>query len=414
MTPDNMNGEHEQRSSFPITLNARPLPPSPAVPMAELELRISRARAEMRRAELDVIVLTDPKNVQYFTDYRPLYMVNKTRPILAVITHERLLVTASLSQIKLLEGLPRVFSAVSYFGYLAEAIDVLADQITNIPASTRKRIAIDYGQDMLGHGSLHLVDRLRDLSSGHLVKSANDVLWRVRLIKTPFEAEMKKIAFDIVNTAFDQTIANAYVGISEFELCQMMQAQIYLNGAESADPIPMLFSDGDFFYSRHPSDRKLREGHYIWTDFVATYGGYPADRNRIARCGEPSDWEIDTYERTRSLTIELAKSFKPGLRCCDIYSNFQRLWKEADLGQVYGLVSRIGHGGGLDATEPPSISATDETVIEPGMIFHVEPKLEKDGAVFQFEEVVFVCDEGVEFLSVLSPEQVPVIKSGSK
>ncbi|RUV76964.1 aminopeptidase P family protein, partial [Mesorhizobium sp. M5C.F.Ca.IN.020.14.1.1] len=242
------------------------------------------------------------------------------------------------------------------------------------------------------------------------VSSAVDLLWRVRLIKTPFEAEMKKIAFDIVNKAFDQAIANAYPGITEFELCQMMQAQIYLNGAESAPPIAMLFSDGDFFYGRHPSERRLREGHYIWTDFRATYGGYPADRNRIARCGDPTTWEIDTYERVRSLTIEVANSFKPGLRCRDIFSKFQRLWMEADLGQIYGQVSRIGHGGGLDVTEPPSISATDETVIEPGMIFHVEPKLEKNGAVFQFEEVVFITDGGVEFLSELSPERVPVVK----
>ncbi|RWD77980.1 MAG: aminopeptidase P family protein, partial [Mesorhizobium sp.] len=58
----------------------------------------------------------------------------------------------------------------------------------------------------------------------------------------------------------------------------------------------------------------------------------------------------------------------------------------------------------------PSLSKTDSTVIQPGMIFHIEPKLERDGAVFQFEEVVFVTDSGVEFLSDLSPETVPVIR----
>ncbi|WP_354126778.1 M24 family metallopeptidase, partial [Bradyrhizobium sp. RT9b] len=332
---------------------------------------------------------------------------------MAVLTAERLIVVGSLSTVKFIEGLPPAISAVSYAGYLAEAVDAVADQISAMPPLARKHIALDYGQDMLGYGSLALVDRLKDLSSDHAVKSATEVLWRVRMIKTPFEVEMKKVGFDIVNRAFDQIIANAYAGISEFELSQMMQAQIFLNGAESTDPIPMLFSDGDFFYSRWPSDRKLREGHYIWTDFAATYGGYPTDRNRTARCGEPATWEINTYTRVRSLTVELAKCFRPGLRCRDIYSHFQQLWNEADLGNVYGLVSRIGHGGGLDPLEPPSISATDETVIEAGMIFHLEPKLEKDGAVFQFEEILLVRDEGVEFLSALSPEQLPIIKSAA-
>lgn len=410
MTRYDVDNEGSLRSSRSVALTARPLPPSPAVPLAELDLRISRARNEMMRSEIDVVVLTDQKNVEYFSDYRNLSWGYKARPVLAAITHDGLLVVASIPESKLIESAPRVFSAVLYDGYLSEAVNALADEITALPAPARKRIAVDYGPDMLGRGSLHLIDRLKDIASDRIVKSANNVLWRVRLIKTPFEAQMKKIAFDIVNKAFDQTIDNAYVGISEFELYQMMQAQIYLNGAESADPIAMLFSDGDFFYGRPPSSRKLREGHYIWTDFRATYGGYPADRNRIARCGMPTDWEIDTYARVRSLTIELAKSFRPGARCCDIFSKFQELWNEADLGPVYGQVSRIGHGGGLDVTEPPSISGTDETVIEPGMIFHVEPKLEKDGAVFQFEEIVFVRNEGVEFLSELSPESVPLIK----
>ncbi|PXW57908.1 Xaa-Pro aminopeptidase [Chelatococcus asaccharovorans] len=363
----------------------------------------------MERAGLDVMVLTDQKNVHYFTDYRTMSWAYHARPILAMLTHDRLVVFGSLTEANLIESAPRVFSSILYDGYLTEAIDAIADQIAAMPAS-RRRISIDHGPDMLGRGSLHLVSSLNRLSSDGEAVSAVDLLWRVRLIKSQYEAEMKKIAFGIVNRAFDQSVAMAYVGIPEYELCQMMQAQIYLNGAESAPPIAMLFADGDFFYGRHPSERKLRSGHYIWTDFRATYGGYPADRNRIARCGDPSQWEIDTYTGVRSLTIELAKTVKAGLRCCDIFDTFQRLWADAALGEIYGRVTRIGHGGGLDVTEPPSISATDETFIKPGMIFHIEPKLEKKGAVFQFEEVVFVREDGVEFLSEVSPETIPVIK----
>ncbi|RWP57397.1 MAG: aminopeptidase P family protein [Mesorhizobium sp.] len=409
-----MNIKSKLPPTFPITLSARPLTPSPAVPIAEIEMRISRIRAEMTREKIDVIVLTDPKNVQYFTDYRSVTLLNKTRPIFAIVTHESLIVVGSLDVTKVFETLTGTVSPVAYLGYLDEAIAAITEQIAAMPALVRKRIGIDYGQDMLGHGSLTLVDRLKEMSSDHVVKSANDVLWRVRMIKTPFEAEMKKIGLDIINRAFDDAIAHAYPGISEMQLYQILQAEIYLNGAEESDPFTILFSEGNNCYGRWPSDLKLREGHYIWADFYATYGGYPTDRNRIVRCGEPADWEIDAYERVRSLTIELAKSVRPGLRCCDIYSRFQRLWKDADLGPAYGLVSRVGHGSGLDILEPPSISATDETVIEAGMILNLEPKLEKDGAVFQFEDILFVRDDGVEFLSEPHPEHLPVIKLAAK
>ena len=45
------------------------------------------------------------------------------------------------------------------------------------------------------------------------------------------------------------------------------------------------------------------------------------------------------------------------------------------------------------------------------MILHVEPKLEIDGAVFQFEEIVYLREGGVDFLSDLQPETIPVISS---
>lgn len=368
----------------------------------------------MRQAELDVVVLTDHKNIHYFTDYRLVSIAYKARPCVVIIAQDRLLLFTSPGEAKYLPSDSAIFSTITYNGYLAEAVDAVADQIASMPAASRKRIGIDYGQDMFGRGSLYLIDRLNRLSSGPPVVSASETLWRVRAIKTPFEAKLKKIAFDIVNRAFDHVAANAFIGITEYEFYQMLQAQVWLNGAESADPICMFFGDGDFHYGHRPADLRLREGHYVWADFNATYGGYPADRNRIARCGDPAKWELDAYKQTRSLTIEVAQGIKPGLRCCDIYNNFLRLWQTADLGPLYTHVSRIGHSGGLDITEPQSLSATDNTMIEAGMIFHIEPKLEKEGAIFQFEEVVYVRDDGVEFLSELSPEELPVIDKGPR
>src|SRR5262249_23101386 len=112
----------------------------------------------------------------------------------------------------------------------------------------------------------------------------------------------------------------------------------------------------------------------------------------------------------REVTLAICRSVRPGRTCGDVYRDFQRLWGEAKLGEVYGLVSRIGHGGGLDVTEPPSLSLNDD-VIEEGMILHVEPKLEREGAVFQFEEVLHVQRDGVDFLSELSPERCPLVLS---
>ncbi|WP_342723865.1 Xaa-Pro peptidase family protein [Bradyrhizobium sp. B097] len=386
----------------------KPLPPAPPVPAAELERRRAGVRAQMSKAGIDVIVLSDQKNVAYLTDYRSLSWSYHARPVFAAISADDMVVFGSLAEARTVEVRARSFSSRYYDGYLPEAVAAISAWISERVSGPR-RTALDYGQDFYGRGSLELVEALSELSHDGKPVSASQILWSVRVIKSRFEAELKRIAFEIVNSAFDTALASARLGMPEYELCQMVQAQIFLNGAETADPIAMLFSKGDFSYGRPASDRRLEAGHYIWTDFRATYGGYPADRNRIARAGEPEAWEVDVYGRVRALTVDLAGAVRPGMSCADLYARFERMWIDADLGPLYSRVSRIGHGGGLDVTEPPSISRVDATEIRPGMILHLEPKLEREGAVFQFEEVILVTDTGCEFLSALSPETIPTV-----
>ena len=221
---------------------------------------------------------------------------------------------------------------------------------------------------------------------------------------------MKRTAFALCNDAFDQAIAQAHIGISEIDLWRIMQAQTFLNGADSGDPFPLIFGNGDFTYGRPASTRTLTSGDYVWADFRATYGGYPADRNRTARAGEPDAWELDAYTAVREMTLELCNSIRAGMTCAEVHARASKMWAPVSVGQKWLGVKRFGHGGGMDVTEPPSLGATDNTVIRPGMILHVEPKLEREGAVFQFEECIYVREDGIEFLTPLCPETMLLIQ----
>ena len=366
----------------------------------------------MEREGIAFVVLTDRANIQYVTDYRTLTWAYHARPIFALLDQDVLLLVASKAESRNIESRERAFVPVYYDGYLAEAAQATLREISVRDRTAAAATAIDYGPDMFGRGCLELIDGMASLSRGARVRSAADLLWRVRRVKSEFEASLKRRAFEIVNTAFDDVVGMAQPGITEFELYQRMQARIFMLGAERADPIAMTFGRGDFIYNRPPGDRTLAPGDYIWTDFRSTYGGYPADRNRIARAGAAEPWECDLYRRTREATVGIARGIRAGMTCGDVYSSYEQAWKEAGLGAPYGLLSRIGHGGGLGVTEPPSISKDGPEVIEKGMILHIEPKLERDGAVFQFEEIVFVTDTGVEFLSKLAPEEIPIVDVG--
>jgi Xaa-Pro dipeptidase len=393
----------------PRTIATLPAPPAPDVDPSELDTRLAAVRTEMARDSIDFLVLTDQKNVDYFTDFRSLNWGYHSRPMFAVIDADDIRVVANKTESRNVESKVRNFSVVYYEGYMPEGAQALIATISAQDPAVRCTTAVDYGQDMYGRGSLEIIDGLRRRGPGARLTSGAGALWRTRMVKSPFEAELKRTSFAIVNAAFDEAVAEARLGITEVELCRQIQARIVMKGAERADPIPLVFCRGDFNYSQPARMEPLRAGQYVWTDFRSTYGGYPADRNRIARGGVPERWEVDAYEKTRALTISLGRGVRAGMSCGDVFRAFERLWNDAGLPSVYGLVSRIGHGGGLDVTEPPSISRDNPEIITPGMILHLEPKLEIDGLVFQFEEVVYVREDGVEFLSELSPERIPII-----
>src|SRR5205085_2535427 len=89
---------------------------------------------------------------------------------------------------------------------------------------------------------------------------ASEPIWAVRMIKSRFEADMKKASFRIANSAFDAALSEARIGITEAELFRSIQSRIVLNGAERCDPFPVIFSNNEFIYNRRPDRSRWLSG----------------------------------------------------------------------------------------------------------------------------------------------------------
>ena len=59
---------------------------------------------------------------------------------------------------------------------------------------------------------------------------------------------------------------------------------------------------------------------------------------------------------------------------------------------ISGLAGRVGHGVGLDMTEPPHISEDDATVLAPGMTITIEPGVATPFGLFHAEQNVLVTE----------------------
>jgi Xaa-Pro aminopeptidase len=66
---------------------------------------------------------------------------------------------------------------------------------------------------------------------------------------------------------------------------------------------------------------------------------------------------------------------------------------------------RLGHGMGMDGHEPPYLVEGNDTPLEPGMVFTIEPgiyQLDKFGV--RIEDDTLVTDAGLEVLSQRPPK----------
>lgn len=382
----------------------------PEMPKEELPGRLKRLRQEMEKQKTDILIFTSYADFEYIVGH--LYTgweLHAARPMYVLISQTEFTVIASPSDQRLLELKEHAFNTVYYTGFQREATEMLIDTVKQFTKGMRASAAIDYGPEIFGMGNLQLIDGLRSMDTITDVISAADIVWRVRKYKSRYEAELKRRALAISDAAFEEAVSGAYCGISEREMQRMIKISMIKNGAERADAMALKFGRGDFLFNQIPGERRLQEGHYVWGDFYNTYYGYPSDRCRIARCGEPENAEIELYVKVREVTIRLCKSVRTGLTCKEIYESFEQLWKEAELPEIWGAAGRIGHSSGREVLEPTSIARWSNEVIEDGMILHFEPKIERLGGVYQFEEVIYVHDGGSEFLTNLSPEEIPVI-----
>jgi Xaa-Pro dipeptidase len=136
-------------------------------------------------------------------------------------------------------------------------------------------------------------------------------------------------------------------------------------------------------------------------DIQTMYGGYYCDMGRMAVVGKPSAEQTKAYQDQLELKRRILEFMRPGRTCAEVHAFYLEQAKRMGLKLFVYPYLGAGHTTGVNNDEFPKLNAGFEGwVLEPGMIFDVEPDtIGPEGEVMHSEDMVLVTTNGVEVIT---------------
>ncbi len=245
---------------------------------------------------------------------------------------------------------------------------------------------------------------LSEAAPGVMIGSADPLISSLRLIKDAEEINRMKAAVTLVEQVLADTLPYIKIGMTEKEIAALLTINLFQAGS---GPLPFdpLVQTGETGSAPHafPGERALAEGDLLIIDVGARVDGYVSDITRTFAVGAIREEIRHYYDLVLRANEAGRQATKPGLECQAIDRAARRVIEEGDAGQYF--IHRTGHGIGLDEHEPPYIVEGDESTLQSGMTFTVEPGLYMAGlGGIRIEDNVLVTADGVETLTTFSRE----------
>jgi Xaa-Pro dipeptidase len=387
------------------------VPPSIGTfPREDFEARWQRLQRGMASEGLDAILITGQTNFEYVTGYRtPAWMI-RSRPMMVLLpVEDEPTAIVSMTHAVELEAEGLIDDLYAYDGFEAEATAALLAALHDrglegtrlgVEAGLEQRLGIPLGQ----------FRKLKAAFPGQQLPDASGVIWRARMIKSEREIVRLREAGRIAGEAYDRLLARLEPGWTERRVYREISQAVLELGGEAPGYVTM--TAGPDGYHRHnswPRDRRFESGELFWMDLGATFEGYFSDYTRCASMGEPKPAQRDAYRLTLEMLDAALAAVRSGAETGEPVAAAAAAARRA--GAELRVASRIGHGVGLDITEPPSLTRGAGR-LEEGMVLAVEPGVLTDHGWYHLEENVVVRGDGCEFLSARMPRELPVAGLG--
>ncbi|SFE76134.1 Xaa-Pro dipeptidase [Bacillus sp. OV194] len=385
---------------------------------AEYQERIYKTKKSMAEKEIEVLLITDPANMNYLSGYDGWSFY--VHQMLIVINDEDQPIWIGRGQ----DANGAKATSWLYHENLIPYSDDYVQSDTLHPMDFVADILKQIGQDKRSIGvemdnyyfTAKCYEQLKKGLPNASFKDATLLVNWVRLVKSDAEITYMKRAAEIVENAMMKGIGLINEGVRECDVAaEIFHTQIKGTkdfGGDYPAIVPLL-----------PSGEKTSTPHLTWTDdrykkgdsvileLAGCYRRYHSPLARTVNIGPPSDKLKNLSDVVVEGLNACLDMIKPGIACEEIEETWRKTIHKS------GIVkeSRLGYAMGLNY--PPdwgehtaSIRKGDRTILQPNMTFHLIPGIWLDQYGFEASESFRVTADGCETFASM-PRQL-FIKDG--
>ena len=382
--------------------------------------RVANVQAVMEKKRLDAVIMMRPENVFYFSNFNPI-IISHVPYFIITPDDAFLLVHAIRHDHAVNEGaIDKVMCYGKWGATESVAIDAM-DAIHALLGDKPMNVGVEGD-----YASMNFLAQLRKkLNVKDYADIAQDVV-NLRLIKDAHEIKMCRISGEIVDLGVMSALDALRGGASEAQASTEGQyamrhrwhekyQQYEVSGFSNSET-----ADIDTFVVWCMSNERLNYGCDCPTGYVpmpgditlpmswARISGYNVENERTVIVGWVNEERMRAYDAMLRARDKAFNMLRPGTVFEDIYFSAMQEFEDSGFGSI--LPGRCGHGMGLSSHEFPSVTKGNKAVLEPGMIFTVEPGLMSSGlGAVRHSDTVLITENGFEFLTK-APRDKIIIK----
>ncbi len=363
-------------------------------PAEEYERRLNELRARMQRRLLDAVIISDPENLMYLTDYQTTGY-SFFQALVVPLDGEPVMVTRGMEESNVIHR--TWVEKTRPYPDIGDAIQTVISVLVDMGLANA---TVGYERNSYFFPA-YFQDRIHTSFTEGRLMDCFGIVEQGRICKSEVEIEIMKRSAAATEAGMRAGYEACRAGATENEIGAAVSAAMFSAGGEPPAVMPYVTS-GPRTMIGHATweGRVVQPGEHVFLEIAGCYRRYHTAMMRTVVLDELSSSMLKAQERMIHALNEVHAAIRPGITVSDADNIIRDIIADNDVGAK--LITRSGYSIGI--AFPPSwdegyilsLLQGDSSILEEGMTFHIIPWMwGVDGnKTVGISDTIYVTDRG--------------------